>query len=84
MYINIYKAEPYNYIDKNFKTIEEVKDYLHITDKLDLFSFVDSDNIEYFAEYKKWTITIKEGEIPDEGEGYVSMLEESGALDELY
>ena len=79
MYINVYKAEAYSYTDKNFQTIEEVKKYLKMDENED-FHFI-TELGALVATYGKWEITIKEGEIPNIEEGYVDMLEESGALE---
>lgn len=80
MYINIYKASSYSYIDRNFEKLEDAKEYLKI-EQSESLNFKTNDLNELSVKYGDWTISIKDGNMPNEGEGYVSMLEESGALD---
>lgn len=80
MYFNCYKAEAYSYTDKNFATIEEVKKYLHCENLV----FYPNRCGELETKVDKWRITVKMGFMESEGEGYVSMLEESGALEAYY
>lgn len=85
MYINVYSPRSYSYINKNFQALEEAKDYL----RLSRCPEFKTESGEYVARFEdkygdSWKITIKEGNMPDEGEGYVDMLKESGALEVDY
>ena len=80
MYFNCYKSEAYSYTDKNFATIEEVKEYLHVEN----ITFYVNNCGELEAKIGKWRVTVKMEYMTSEGEGYVSMLEESGALESYY
>ena len=77
MYVNLYKADAQSYTDKNFESIREAMNFLRVKDLPILKS--DSKGI-YSTEVGEWKFSIRNGEMPEE-EGYVSMLEESGALD---
>lgn len=81
MYVNVYKASSYSYTEKNFSTLDEAKDFLNISDWPE---FKENCSGELSAKVKGWSVTIKNEDMPHEGDGYVNMLEESGALDYLY
>lgn len=81
MYINVYKASAYSYTDRNFKTLEEAEAYLKI-DKCPNFTTNSSGLL--VAKVNDWKISIMEGDMPNEGEGFVNMVYESGALDYIY
>lgn len=78
MYVNLYKADVQSYTDKNFKSITEAMNFLRVKE-LPILK-IDSEGI-YSTEVGEWKFSIRDGEMPEEEEGYVSMLEESGALD---
>ena len=78
MYINAFKANSYSYIEKNFASMEEAMQYL----KTDSLTFTRGQNgLGTIARHGNWQITTQPGEMPDEGDGFVDMAEESGALD---
>lgn len=83
MYFNVYKAEAYSYIDRNFEKIDEVKKYLHVTTDCFKFKRCKSSG-RLITKYNNYTITLNDGVMPDEGEGFVDMTYESGALDHSY
>ena len=92
MYVNVYKAKPYSYVDRNFRTITEAMGYLHISEK-ELQSFIHTLRLnfcehegtgEIYAMCKDWRITLIEGDMPNEGEGFVDMLYESGAMEDVF
>lgn len=78
MYVNLYKADAQSYTDKNFESIEKAMNFLRVKElpilKIDSEGFLST-------KVGEWKFSIRDGEIPEEEEGYVSMLEESGALD---
>lgn len=80
MYIKLYKANSSCYIDKNFGTLEQVQSYLNISE---CPNFKTNRDGELEATVNDWSVTIKEGQMLDEGEGYVDMSRESGALDNI-
>lgn len=82
MYFNIYKANTYSYIDRNVSTLEEVKEFLKTETPLDFKT--DPFSGELISNFNSWHITLKEGVMENEGEGYVDMLYESGALENIY
>ena len=57
MYFNVYKARAYSYSDYNFKTIEEVSAYLHISGVLSFSRNQCSKSL--VAKYNGWIITLE-------------------------
>ena len=82
MYINVFKASPYSYTERNFKTLEEAKSYLNVTETINFKTWECTG--ELIAKVNGWTIMVKEGLMPNQGEGYVDMTEESGVLADCY
>lgn len=83
MYINIYKASTYSYIDKNVRTEKELIQYLNLRKHQVLKFLLDFRNNSQ-CQINGWKIEKRDGDMPDGGEGYVDMFEESGALDAMY
>lgn len=83
MYVKLYKARSYSYIDKNFETLEDAKEFLNANEQ-PLAFHTNPYSHELCAEYDGWEIILKEGNMPDKGEGYVDMTEESGVLEDCY
>ena len=78
MYINVYKADAYSNTSYNFKGLDDAKEHIGVADCLNFQ--INGYTGELFACANGWEITIKEGEMPDEGEGFVDMRYESGAM----
>lgn len=74
MYINVYKADACSYMDYNFKQLDAAKEHIGVADCLNFQ--INECTGELFARANGWEITIKEGSMPDEGEGTVDMRQE--------
>lgn len=81
MYINVYKSDAYSYTDYNFKSLDDAKRCVGVTGCLNFQ--INECTEELFARANGWIVTVKEGDMPGEGEGFVDMRYESGVIGEL-